>query len=893
MSSEPTLAEPPQPAPASHAVLPLRVYLRRLIWLCVGPMLLMGAGLAYNRVQNSLEQRQQAAERIVARLALLTDQMLESRIGGLVMMAQGVDPAATPGQIRRIGESYARGFGSHVLLADAEGRVLLNSRLPAELPQPALPRPAAMDTLAAALRDGRPAVGNLFLGPIAGLPIVVVAVPMPELPGQAPRALLTTIEARQFQPPLERLLLPQGWSLELRDAAGAVVARRGEPIAGDDGWLRRAALQRAGWEAVVRMPPRELRDAVLAEALPLVAGIVGATLIGVLGGTLAGRRLGRDVGSLAAPAGTPEATSGVAEIAAVRRLLDDAAARRRGSEAALRRSQIEAQQLMQEAVSARARAEAANASLRELSLAVEQSSSSILITDPEGRIQYVNQAFLDHTGYTRDEVVGHTPALVHSAATSADAIESLWHTLQAGETWRGEFVNRRKDGSEFVEAAVITPLRDEGGRITHFVAVNEDVTERRRLERELDGHRHHLEMLVASRTAELEAAREQADAANQAKSAFLANMSHEIRTPLNAILGFTHLMRRDARDGVTAERLARVDSAAQHLLAVLNDILDLSKIEAGRLELHEHDFSLRELVSRCTEQIAERAAAKSLALKVDLDDTPDVLRGDSMRLAQALLNLLSNAVKFTERGAVALEVRLVERDGARLKLQFTVTDTGIGIAPAQREQLFSAFAQADASMARRFGGTGLGLAITRRLAELMGGEVGVDSRLGEGSRFWFSVRLSGGSVVAAAELPVADGESELRRRFAGARVLLAEDNPVNQDVGRELLEMAGLQVDVAADGEQAARLAVEGDYAAILMDMQMPGVDGLEATRLIRALPAHAATPIVAMTANAFGEDRQACLDAGMDDHVAKPVDPAQLYSVLLHWLGRRAAGRG
>ncbi|MCD0421400.1 response regulator [Rubrivivax sp. JA1024] len=893
MSSDHAHAASPDASPAAGQVLPLRVFLRRLIWLCVGPMLLLGAAIAFYRVQSSLEQRQQAAERIVARLTLLADQMLESRLAGLMMLAQGVDPSASLDEMRRLGESYARGYGSHVLLVDADGRVAMNSRLPQDVEQPPLPRPAALDAAQAALREGRPVVGNLFVGPIAGVPIVSVAVPLPPEPGRSPRLLLSTIEASQFQPLLERLLLPPGWSLELRDAASQAVARRGEPIVGEDGRLRSAALERASWTAVVRIPPQVLHDAVAAEALPLVAGVLGATLIGVLGGTIAGRRLGRDVASLAAPAGTPEAQSGVAEIAAVRRQLDDAAQRRRLSEDALRRSQLQTQLSMDEAVSARARAEAAAASLRELSLAVEQTSSSIVITDPEARIQYVNQAFLDQTGYSREEILGGTPERLRSTRTPADTVASLWRTLQAGETWRGEFVNRRKDGSEYVESAVVTPLRSPEGRVTHFVAVSEDITERRRLERELDGHRHHLEMLVASRTAELEAARAQADAASQAKSAFLANMSHEIRTPLNAILGFTHLMRRDAPDAVTAERLARVDGAAQHLLAVLNDILDLSKIEAGRLELHEHDFSLRELVSRCIEQVAERARTKALRLESDVDDVPDVLCGDSMRIAQALLNLLSNAVKFTEQGGVSLQVRLLAREGPWLQLGFTVADTGIGIEAAKLGQLFTAFAQADATMARRFGGTGLGLAITRRLALLMGGDVAVDSRVGEGSRFSFSVRLRLGETVVATACPAVDGEAELRQRHAGARVLLAEDNPVNQEVGRELLEMAGLCVDVADDGEAAVACAAAGDYAAILMDMQMPGVDGLEATRRIRALPAHAATPIVAMTANAFGEDRQACLDAGMDDHVAKPVDPAQLYSVLLHWLGRQAAGRG
>ena len=435
------------------------------------------------------------------------------------------------------------------------------------------------------------------------------------------------------------------------------------------------------------------------------------------------------------------------------------------------------------------------------------------------------------------------------------------------------------------------------GKAIRIFGTFQDITKDRQHALELDQYRHHLEELVSARTAELAAALEQADAANRAKSAFLANMSHEIRTPMNAIIGLTHLMRRGDATPDQRSGLDKIAHASQHLMDIINNVLDLSKIEAGRMELDNTGFDLPTLFDDVRSIIAEPAANKGLALDIDCAQVPRWLHGDPTRLRQGLLNLASNAVKFTEHGRILLRAEQLDLLGGSLLLRLSVQDTGIGVTPEQQLRLFQAFEQGDTSTTRRFGGTGLGLAITRRLAQLMGGEAGVDRLPGGGSRFWFTARLHPGSEAVAAEGATAspelprglpnesDAAALLRRHHRGARILLAEDNEFNRDVALALLHQLGLSADTAADGLQALQKVRSGTYDVVLMDVQMPVMNGLEAARAIRALSARPTLPIVALTANAFNEDRRACIDAGMSDFITKPMVVAEFYAALLRAL--------
>ncbi len=635
--------------------------------------------------------------------------------------------------------------------------------------------------------------------------------------------------------------------------------------------------------------------------------------------------------------------------------------------------------------------------------------------DREMRCRFVNRTQSDWFGEPPEKVIGRTLREIRGDAF-VEAARPRFEAALRGEEQDFERIEYSVRGVRAETRIQYIPDRREG-EVKGFVVLATNITRHKQAEQ-----------LLRLRNEQLMEARDKADAANQAKSTFLANMSHEIRTPMNAIIGFAHMLRREIPDPLHQQRLSKIGNAANHLLQVINDILDLSKIEAGKLALENVDFSLDAMLSRAGSMVIESVREKGLELVINVEPVPDRLHGDPTRLMQALLNLLSNAVKFTERGAVSLRVELLEQDRGTLVLRFEVRDTGIGIAAKDLARLFTPFSQADSSSTRQHGGTGLGLAITRHIAGNMGGEAGGDSQPGKGSRFWFTARLGLGLDEAPAATPVLrgqralvaddlaearDAQAEMLRglglrvdsvasgtlalesvaradsdgdpyeivlldwampgldgletgtRLAdamvppkalvlvsarehasihqlardagfgavlmkpltssmlldclmrllknaarpalsteptsafdglatdghkGARALVAEDNPVNQEVAVQLLESAGLVVDVAGDGQQAVQMARAQPYDVVFMDMQMPRMDGLEATRLLRQDPAFKTLPIIAMTANAFEEDRRACLDAGMNDHLAKPVDPRVLHAALVRWLPARRA---
>nr|WP_186329886.1 response regulator [Variovorax boronicumulans] len=668
---------------------------------------------------------------------------------------------------------------------------------------------------------------------------------------------------------------------------------------------------------------------------------------------------------------------------------------------------------------------------------IDLNRNLIFAKDAEGRFVLANQALAEAYGTDVESLVGRSE--LDFNPDHAQVRRFFAADRQVIESGRDLLIEEEQlaaaDGSTRWFSTIKRPILSLDGRQRILLGVATDITKRKEAEDELRQMAATLEQRVQERTlalqqanAALVAARQEADAASRTKSAFLANMSHEIRTPMNAIIGLTHLLARDARDRTQRERLDKVGAAAQHLLQVINDILDISKIEAGKLTLENIEFSLDGVLARAVELVAGQARSKGLELILDQDHLPRRLRGDPTRLSQILINLLTNAVKFTETGWVRVRGAVVKEDAQRQLVRFEVQDTGPGISHDRQAALFNAFEQADNSSSRRHGGTGLGLALSRQLARAMGGEAGVDSAPGSGSSFWFTawlgraaqaprpamqpalqglralviddlpealavigeqLQLLGVQVDAvrsceeavrrietrmaarqaydvllidwrmepadgietlrrlrallgdgippsilvtafdeptlvararaahfdavmlkpltsaalhdrlvellcstetgaeAAGLHASDAASLLQQRHAGQRILLAEDNPVNREVAQDLLQLVGLVVETAWDGGRAVEMALSRSYDLILMDVQMPVMDGTEATRAIRQRDGEG-TPIIAMTANAFAEDRQACLDAGMNDHVGKPVDPETLYAKLLRWLPLR-----
>jgi len=655
--------------------------------------------------------------------------------------------------------------------------------------------------------------------------------------------------------------------------------------------------------------------------------------------------------------------------------------------------------------------------VKKLSRATENSPASVVITDKRGQIEYVNPTFSRVTGYTPEEALGKNPRVLKSGNLPRLFYKNLWDTILAGNVWEGDFINRKKSGEEFWESASISPIKNDQGEITHFVAVKQDVTERKKME------------------AELVQAKQAADEANQAKSDFLANMSHEIRTPMNAVLGMTHLA---LKTGLTAKQrdyLNKIQSSANSLLGIINDILDFSKIEAGKLDIEAVDFNLDGVLENLANLIMVKAQEKEdlEVLFAPAADVPRFLVGDPLRLGQILINLTNNAVKFTKSGEIVVAIEKVAVEADRVTLSFSVSDTGIGLTEDQMSRLFQSFSQADTSTTRKYGGTGLGLAISKKLVNLMGGEIHVESQYGRGTTFFFTAvfglskekaqrrftplpdlrgikalvvddnatsreifkdllgsfsfevllaasgeeaiteienasqekpfdlvimdwkmpgmdgieaanrikNLPGQKKIPAIILVTAYGREEIIQKFEkadldgfllkpvnasvlfdaimqafgkdlpatsriaqrrketdafrqirGARILLVEDNEINQQVAKEILEGAGLNVTLASNGLEAVEAVKESNYDAVLMDVQMPVMDGYIATRQIRNLKSVVRNiPIIAMTAHAMAGDDTKSLEAGMNGHVTKPIDPDQLFSALQKWI-RPAAKR-
>ena len=655
-------------------------------------------------------------------------------------------------------------------------------------------------------------------------------------------------------------------------------------------------------------------------------------------------------------------------------------------------------------ISARKQAEQ---TMRKLSHAVRFSSAMTIIADRSGCIEYVNRKFIEVTGFAEEDVCGQQMVQFYQTDSTNNAYGELWETVTVGQEWQGELQARRKNNQDYWARMLVAPVLEDNGDLSSVVVMQEDITVQKQYERSLHE------------------AMEAAKAANAAKSEFLANMSHEIRTPLNAVIGLAQLCIQTSLNPQQRDYLDKIASSAQSLLGIINDILDFSKIEANKLELEETNLSLDSVFKNVSTMLSIRALEKNIELLFDVPPSlPAQLVGDPLRLGQILTNLTNNAVKFTERGEVVIAVEELERATDIIRLRFTVRDTGIGIPAEQLSQLFQSFTQVDSSTTRKYGGTGLGLAICKRLVEMMGGEIRIQSTVHQGTSFSFELSLRMASSRPASRQMIANcrnlralivddnrtscqileqqlqalelqteavhsGEEALRRvgrgafdlvlidwrlgggmdgirtakligseleleklpkillvtaygrddlwpraqqagvsgmlikpiqklalhtalnnllqpntdpdgtdsfqsnkmvepdlsKIRGSRILLVEDNELNQQLATELLRQRNFVVDVAPNGQEALNVLRRQSYDLVLMDVQMPVMDGYEATRFLRRLQQFKELPIIAMTANALHTDREQALEVGMSDHIPKPIELQLLLSKLLQWI--------
>jgi signal transduction histidine kinase/DNA-binding NarL/FixJ family response regulator len=781
--------------------------------------------------------------------------------------------------------------GLNFVLSDVNGQQLVNTLR--DFGEP-LPPHGNFASLRRVLATGQPVISDIYSGAVLRKPVMSVDVPV-KAGDRVAYVLSIGLVPDDFNRMLAAAGFPPDWIAVVFDSSGTIAARTRSPeeFVGRKGtaeytrsisqsiegsmhtvtlegiptlsvWSRSPV---TGWSVGIGIPLEVLERELRWKMIWLGCGLAVLLAVGLGLAWWAGRKIAGSVQALAAQATAMGKGASVLMPAMLFREAEDAAMAIRESERLLANRDAAltvANRALEKQISL------LTTLLKNLTIGV------FMVEAPSGKPLVANDAALRLLGPgILADTSGSNPAEVYPTYKGGSRVPYPPDQLPVRMGMNGvsshidDLVVERPDGTATLLELFGSPVIDERGQVWASLVSCFDISERKALEARL------VEAFARARQQ------------TEAKSAFLAHVSHEIRTPLHVIMGLGNLLLRDAGDSVQRDRLMQVLAASEHLLAIVNDLLDLSKIEAQRLVLNQIDFRLRTVIDNVVNIVGGQAREKGLTLSVDV--VPEVrdmaLTGDPLRLTQVLVNLCGNAVKFTDKGTVAMSVvRLAEND-TKVTLHFTVEDTGIGMTSAELEHLFEPFTQGDRSTIRERGGTGLGLAISQQLIGLMGGRIRGDSELGAGSSFSFDLVLPRAQSLPNEPVPAVEPPTVL----AGRRVLLADDHRLGRAVLSEMLRDLGCTVDVAADGTEALARARENSYDLILMDIEMPGMNGLDATRAIRLLPGHAATPVVALTANVLSEDRGRCFAAGMTGHLGKPVTPAALTAALHRYLSPAA----